>query len=103
MRTFEIHYFGSTGEAYDASQCADNIHDGDLLVVPAERVIGVLIEAWPTAVTDESGHFHRLGETMTWEELDGGKYLAAAQHAVAINVTGKAWKDQPRVERLSLH
>ena len=32
----KIHTFASTGEAYDASQCQDDIHGGDVLVVTGE-------------------------------------------------------------------
>jgi hypothetical protein len=56
--TFKVHTFGSTGEAYDASQCDDNIENGDVLIVPSERVAGVLVEAWPVAVTEQFGKFH---------------------------------------------
>jgi hypothetical protein len=57
-----VHTFGSTGEAYDASQCDDNIKNGDVLIIPSERVAGVLVEAWPVAVTAECGHFHRFND-----------------------------------------
>ncbi len=56
--TPRIHIFPSTGEAYDASQCDDGIHDGDILSVPSEHVVGILLEAWPTAITEETGEFH---------------------------------------------
>lgn len=52
-----VHTFGDTGEAYDASQCRDEIRDGDILHVPSESVVGFLFQAWPTAVTVESGEF----------------------------------------------
>ena len=54
-----IHFFGSSGEAYDASQCDENIKHGDLLVVAEEGVVGVLCQAWPVAITEECGVFHR--------------------------------------------
>lgn len=47
------HYFDSTGEAYDASQCDDNIHNGDVLVVKNEHAVAILIEAWPAALEDK--------------------------------------------------
>ncbi len=54
----KVHTFESTGEAYDASQCDDNIVDGDVLAIPGERVVGFLYEAWPVAVTVDVGVFH---------------------------------------------
>lgn len=53
-----VHTFDSSGEAYDASQCSDDISDGDVLAVPAEGVVGFLFEAWPVAVTSAVGEFH---------------------------------------------
>lgn len=47
-----VHYFGSTGEAYDASQRDDDIADGDVLVVRSEGAVAVLVSAWPTARTE---------------------------------------------------
>lgn len=55
-----IHTFNSTGEAYDASQCRDDIKDGDVLTIPSEKVVGFLFKAWPIAVTPEPGEFHQL-------------------------------------------
>lgn len=55
-----VHHFDSSGEAYDASQSRDDIRDGDVLTVPSERVVAVLNNAWPVAVTDNHGAFHRL-------------------------------------------
>jgi len=57
-----VHQFNSTGEAYDASQTSDIIKDGDVLVVGREQIVGVLLEAWPCAVTDSHGEFHTLAE-----------------------------------------
>jgi hypothetical protein len=52
------HTFDSSGAAYDASQCDDRIKDGDLLVVPSEKLVGILYEvAYPVAVTKDIGVF----------------------------------------------
>jgi hypothetical protein len=55
-----VHTFDSTGEAYDVSQCSDEIKNGDVLVVPDEDAIAIMLEAWPTAISPElSGeNFH---------------------------------------------
>lgn len=76
-----VHTFASTGEAYDASQCDDDINDSDVLVVPSEGVVGVLCQAWPVAVTPEHGEFHALREGVTWAEHEGGKYAESARLA----------------------
>lgn len=78
------HYFESTGEAYDASQTSDAIRDGDILVVEAERVVGILVAAWPTAVTIAHGEFHQLGDQTSWADLEGGRYLDSATEATRL-------------------
>lgn len=55
-----VHYFGFTGDAYDATQTDENIHDGDVLVVESEGVVGFLCKAWPVAITKARGAFHTL-------------------------------------------
>ena len=54
----QVHVFGDSREAYDASQSDDDIHDGDILLVPSEDVAGILYQAWPVAVTPGLGAFH---------------------------------------------
>lgn len=74
-----FHFFEYTGEAYDASQTRDDIKDGDILVATEERVVGIMVSAWPTAVGRVNpGEFHVLGEGFYWETLEGGKYANAA-------------------------
>jgi hypothetical protein len=69
-----VHRFETTGQAYDASQTRDDIADGDVLVVISERVVGVLVSAWPVAVTTEAGAFHGpgLNPGADWSSLDNG-------------------------------
>ncbi|WP_280273413.1 hypothetical protein [Nocardia wallacei] len=57
-----VHIFASSDEAYDRSQCDDQIADGDILVIPSEGVAGWLDKAWPVAATRNVGAFHRLNE-----------------------------------------
>jgi hypothetical protein len=57
----------STGDAYDVTQTSDEIFDGAVLIVASERVVGVMVEAWPTAVTVEHGAFHTFAEPITTE------------------------------------
>lgn len=43
----KVWLFPDSGDAYDASQCADAIRSGDVLMVPSEGSAAVLREAWP--------------------------------------------------------
>ncbi|WP_292052574.1 hypothetical protein [Mesorhizobium sp.] len=61
MSTIRIHFFDSTGDAYDMTQCDENIKNGDTLVIVDEKVVG-LADTWPVAVTKNAGHLHILGD-----------------------------------------
>lgn len=70
-----IHLFESTGEAYDACQCDEDIKDGDVLVIESERVVGVA-DTWPFAVTVAHGNLHVLKdgiEKLEKEALNVGR------------------------------
>jgi len=77
----KIHIFESSAEAYDDSQCNEDIKDGDILHVPSEGVAAVLVEAWPTVDTQnelpEGCAFHSFGPGYTGATLEGGKYAAS--------------------------
>ena len=62
-----VFYFGSTGEAYDASQSWDDIKSGDVLVIAHEKVVGVA-DTWPIAVTAESGELHDVQRREEFEK-----------------------------------
>lgn len=80
------HVFFSSGEAYDASQCSDAIRDGDVLLVPSENRVAVLVEAWPVLVGNgEPGEaFHTLIPEATFRTTHDGKYLNAAIVAITL-------------------
>ena len=80
-----VHTFGSTSEAYDASQTRDDIHDGDVLSVPKEGVHGFLYQAWPIAVTEQTGMFHSAKD-MDALLADEPKYRDS--HAKASELAG---------------
>lgn len=63
-----VHTFETTSEAYNRSQVDDSIRDGDVLTVPSEGAVAVMVSAWPTAITDNaSGEaFHKLGTGIDW-------------------------------------
>jgi hypothetical protein len=56
-----IWVFNSTGDAYDACQCNEEIQDGDCLLVEEEGVVG-LAWTWPIAVTKELGDLHGIDD-----------------------------------------
>ncbi len=68
--------------AYDAATV--EVSDGDILVVPSENVVGIMVRAWPTAVSMNAGSFHTLDNDTSWDDLDGGKYLSASLAAQNI-------------------
>lgn len=69
-----VHIFDSTGSAYDACQCDENIKTGDVLFIPSEQVIG-LAWAWPVAVTAQCGAFHQPKTGTPVEAIDNGLFL----------------------------
>lgn len=77
-----VHRFASTREAYDATQCRDDIRDGDVLVVESERVVGFLDAAWPVAITEAHGEFHGL--KVPAREHRDGRYAASVERAEEI-------------------
>ncbi|MFJ3545436.1 hypothetical protein ACIPQH_25110 [Streptomyces rubiginosohelvolus] len=77
-----VHRFDSTGEAYDATQCRDDIHDGDVLVIESENVVGFLRSAWPGAITTAHGELHTF--TAPARAIDHGKYAASVDMAEQI-------------------
>ncbi|MFB6846221.1 hypothetical protein ACFCXS_15350 [Streptomyces sp. NPDC056373] len=76
--------FASTEEAYDASQCAAEIRNGDVLVVEDEQAVAFMHDAWPVAVTTAHGEFHGDGTAPTVEAARGASARAAADAAYAI-------------------
>ena len=88
----QVHRFETSGDAYDASQTRDDIRDGDVLVVESEGVVGIMVAAWPTAVTQKLGAFHELASDAEWSSLaawagekprDYGPSVKAAELAIA--------------------
>jgi len=75
-----IHVFASTGEAYDHAQYGPYIADGDILIVPSEKVAGFVEGGWPIAATIHVGEFHSVaeGQRIIAENRtdEDGKYLS---------------------------
>lgn len=47
-----------TSTAYDLTQCDGSIKNNDILL--AGDTVGVLVDAWPVAVTADKGSFHGI-------------------------------------------
>lgn len=77
----KTHIFLSTGAAYDACQCDDDINDGDILLIPSEQVVGVA-DTWPFAVTKKSGDLHGVSD-WTHPHLDQYASAIAAARELA--------------------
>jgi hypothetical protein len=75
--------YPTTAEAYDASQFDDTITDGTIIVIRAERVVGVLVGAWPVAVTPARGEFHALAVTPSVAN-EYAQYTGPWAHAVNL-------------------
>ena len=54
----QVHEFETSGQAYNRVQTEDWIKNGDVLVIPSEKVVGIAFSAWPAAVTKARGHLH---------------------------------------------
>ncbi|MFD9868564.1 hypothetical protein ACFXI8_27345 [Streptomyces niveus] len=77
--------FDSTGEAYGAVQCRDDIRDGDVLVVESEQVIGIA-HTWPFALTEAHGELQRFRKGLdppTWEDGKHAPGVAVAEREAA--------------------
>ncbi|MCC9309889.1 hypothetical protein LN042_22925 [Kitasatospora sp. RB6PN24] len=77
-----VHRFDSTAEAYDATQCDEEIRDGDVLVIEAESVVGFLVKAWPVSATAARGELHGFQGPI--EEFKGGAYVASHRAACVL-------------------
>lgn len=81
------HYFGCSGEAYDACQCREDIKSGDILVIEGDEdnagVIGIA-DTWPIAITEESGAFHQAHEGELRDYLAKNKLDANIHAAIAL-------------------
>ncbi|TPL42589.1 hypothetical protein [Mesorhizobium sp. B2-4-5] len=93
--TIKVHFFDSTGEAYDATQCDETIQNGDVLIIPDEKVVG-LADTWPVAVTKQAGHLHSLadGNFETYHHefgKDAGKRVFTDVQIRAAKAIAKEW------------
>ena len=59
--------FDSSADAYDMTQCDDDLKTGDVLLIPSEKVVGVA-DVYPMAVTKNAGHLHGLKDGFRHED-----------------------------------
>lgn len=81
--------FPDSRTAYNESQTG-GADFGDVLACD-DGVVGILVGAWPTAVTTEAGSFHRVNSDWNWSEVpefDGSTtdYSSSLSLAVAVAV-----------------
>ena len=76
--------FESSGSAYNASQCDEEIRTGDILLVPKEKLVG-LADTWPVAVTELHGDLHYvLDLDETYPRFPAGAVEGAVQLALDL-------------------
>ena len=75
--------FDGSRQAYDQTQVREDIHDGDVLYIPAERVAGFLMQAWPIAVSSNTGALHALIDPENLV-IDGVDYTASTRIARSL-------------------
>tara|TARA_Y100000389_G_C17333448_1_gene449354 strand:+ start:246 stop:620 length:375 start_codon:yes stop_codon:yes gene_type:complete len=63
--------FTSSGRAYDMTQCDDDLKNGDVLLIPSEKVVGIT-NTWPFAITKKLGQLHGVKEGFKIEDLFSG-------------------------------
>jgi hypothetical protein len=86
-----VHEFASTGDAYDATQCRDDISNGDTLVIASERVIGIA-DTWPVAVTVEFGKLHTPADNVTLAQcFEDRKITAEAIEQAKQEAKARGW------------
>lgn len=82
----KAHCFSDAREAYDQSQCDDSISDGDLLIIPESKTVGILYEAWPVEVSGDTDEVFHLPADNDWEMflLKNPRYQDAYNAALKV-------------------
>ena len=79
----------TTGEAYNLTQTSDAVKNGDVLAVLGEGVVGVMLQAWPTAVTVKTGEFHEYAEAAKETDAEYASRVRAGRLAEALDLEVK--------------
>jgi hypothetical protein len=80
-----VFYFDDSSDAYNGSQCRDEIADGDILIGKRDRAVAILVKAWPVSITRETrANFHGLETNVTWDKYERGHYLDSFRQAADL-------------------
>lgn len=103
----KVHRYDTEGEAYDNSQCDDDVKDGDVLVTPYS--IGILVEAWPVRAfhdgvareDDWDNAFHILTPGSDWSKLwqVGGQW---GDYIVSLDLARAVWASTHQDNKITL-
>lgn len=88
MSQIQTFLFDTTADAYDDSQCHEAIQNGDVLLIPSERVVG-LANTWPVAITVESGELHSLSQPEDWASVVKDSRWSVEQIRAAVALAEK--------------
>ncbi|WP_369042292.1 hypothetical protein [Streptomyces sp. Midd1] len=89
-----VREFSSTTDAYGACQTAEDIRDGDVLVIEAEKVVGIAW-AWPFALTENIGELHvTTANPRTYQD---GIFAAGVDRAEQI-ARERSWQIVPALD-----
>lgn len=84
-----VYQFSTSGLAYDASQVMDHVRDGDVLSVPDEMAVAILVGAWPVAISEAVGQFHTLDGNHSWAALPSLDGLSVLDYTASVKVARK--------------
>lgn len=99
--TPQVHVFYSSSEAYSRSQCDDSIRCGDVLHVPSENAIAIMIEAWPSALDEQhkGEEFHVIAADVDTSAIPSVLDDSPLDFSASVAVARKlAEPTPPRVE-----
>lgn len=89
-----VHHFDDTTEAYNATQCNEEMRDGDVLVIEPEKVIGIAW-TWPFALTERFGELHvTTADPRTYQ---GGIFAAGVELAEQL-ASERGWRIVPPLD-----
>ena len=82
-----IHYFETTGDAYDQAQFNERIKNGDLLWIPSKEVIGIAYTR-PFAVTKNIGKLHRIAPDAAGDQIREEFAASIAKATIMASILG---------------
>ena len=98
-QVINVHIFDDSVEAYGHCQWDDEVHTGDVLVIPSEGIVGIA-HTWPVAVTVEHKELHRAGsewsgaEAKITDQQIANAIKIAKEHGFPINSEVKVFREE---------